>query len=324
VIAGLFATIASSALAQPKKDTDKEKDSASDARAMAETLFFAGRGLMDAGRYEEACKRFQESYRLDPAAGTLLNLAACHEKIGKIASAWGEFKQSLVEAEKAKREDRVKVASERIAVLEPDLPYLTIQVPAPVPGLEVTRNGELIGPGSYGVELPVDPGMVDVGGRAPGYVSSTTTIKIEKRERKVVSLPPLAKAKVPTPVAPITTSPGFWTSKRLAGVAIIGTGLLTAGVGTWYGLRALDAKEASDRGCPIYDGDRRCDMNGSLAMDRARSLSWHSTMWFGVSIVSVAAGMVLVATGGRAEERRITVSAVAAPGGAAGFIRGEF
>ena len=40
------------------------------------------------------------------AAGTLLNLAVCNEKIGKIASAWGEFRDSIAEARKQNRPDR--------------------------------------------------------------------------------------------------------------------------------------------------------------------------------------------------------------------------
>ena len=314
-----IALLTRTAIAEPKKT-----DPSSDARAMAETLFFAGRGLMDAGRYQEACQRFQESYRLDAAAGTLLNLATCHEKIGKIASAWGEFKQSLAEAEKAKRPDRITFASEHIKTLEPDLPYLTITVLEAAAGLEVFRNGGALGIGSLGIELPVDPGDVEIAARAPGYVPSTTTIKIELREHRTVALPRLVKAKAPVVLPRIPEAPAFWTSKRVSGMAVIGVGLVTAGIGTWYGLKAIRAKNDSDRGCPVFDAERRCDYDGSLAMDRARAQAWHSTLWLGVSLVTLAAGGYLVVTGGHASERRVTVGASPMREGAVGFIGGEF
>src|SRR5262245_45288580 len=54
----------------------------------AERFFLEGRASMKAGRYEEACARFAESQRFEPASGTLLNLAACREAQGRTATAW--------------------------------------------------------------------------------------------------------------------------------------------------------------------------------------------------------------------------------------------
>ena len=42
---------------------------------LAEGLFREARDLMDAGKVVEACGKFAESYRLDRALGTLINLA---------------------------------------------------------------------------------------------------------------------------------------------------------------------------------------------------------------------------------------------------------
>jgi hypothetical protein len=57
-------------------------------RAGAEALFEAGREALDKGDYEVACQRFEESNRLESAAGTILNLANCREQLGQLASAW--------------------------------------------------------------------------------------------------------------------------------------------------------------------------------------------------------------------------------------------
>ena len=56
--------------------------------AAAEWLFREGRALMKKGDFAPACAKLAESQRLDPAVGTLMNLAECEERIGRTASAW--------------------------------------------------------------------------------------------------------------------------------------------------------------------------------------------------------------------------------------------
>ena len=49
----------------------------------AEALFERGKQLVEQGHTAEACAAFAESQRLDPAGGTLLRLALCHEASGQ-------------------------------------------------------------------------------------------------------------------------------------------------------------------------------------------------------------------------------------------------
>ena len=49
---------------------------------MAESLFREGKRLSSEKKFSEACPKFEESYRLDPGLGTLLNLATCHLSFG--------------------------------------------------------------------------------------------------------------------------------------------------------------------------------------------------------------------------------------------------
>ena len=56
---------------------------------LAQSLFEAGRALMDEGKPELACPKFEESNRVDASAGTLLNLGKCFEALGRTASAQG-------------------------------------------------------------------------------------------------------------------------------------------------------------------------------------------------------------------------------------------
>src|SRR5262249_18357787 len=72
--------------------------SAEDPRAAAQAAFVEGRRLADAGDFAAAATRFEESDRLDPALGTTLNLAACYERAGRLASAARAFRRGVEEA----------------------------------------------------------------------------------------------------------------------------------------------------------------------------------------------------------------------------------
>src|SRR5690349_9072722 len=60
---------------------------ADESTARAAALFKEGREAMVHGNAATACPKFAESQRLDPAAGTLRNLALCEEAIGELAKA---------------------------------------------------------------------------------------------------------------------------------------------------------------------------------------------------------------------------------------------
>src|SRR3954471_21118490 len=112
--------------------------------AMAESLFREGKRLSGEKNFAQACPKFQESYRLDPGLGTLLNLATCHESEGKLASAWAEFSEASSQAKRQSDNDRGQLAQDHMKALEPKLAHVSIVVSAPavVPGLLVKFDGK--------------------------------------------------------------------------------------------------------------------------------------------------------------------------------------
>src|SRR5262245_45677325 len=94
--------------------------------AAAEALFREGRAAADAGNHEKACKKFAESNRLDPAPGTVFNLADCEEKLGHVATAWTLFRE--VTQKLPSSDERHRIAMARATALEPRLPKLSIRV----------------------------------------------------------------------------------------------------------------------------------------------------------------------------------------------------
>src|SRR5688572_18404856 len=87
----------------------------SDAVKRADQLFQEGRALVEAGKFVEACPKFEESQQLDPGLGTLLNLAACYEQVGMLASALTAFNSAEEQARAAgpAEKKREQTASER-------------------------------------------------------------------------------------------------------------------------------------------------------------------------------------------------------------------
>ncbi len=208
-------------------------------RAMAEGLFKEGKRLLARGKVDEACEKLASSYHIDPAAGTLLNLGACHELEGKTATAWGEFNDALAMANKQGRFERQKAAREHIAKLEPRLARVTLTAgPSnPSAGLEMKLDGVVIAPGALGTGIPVDPGEHAVTATAPGKVPWSTKLTIKESESKTVDVPPLADLPPPPPDVPPPPPGGGW--KRPVGGAAVGLGAVGLGVGAALGIRAV-------------------------------------------------------------------------------------
>lgn len=202
-VALTLSLLAPTAIANAQSDTKT---------AVADALYRQARDLMAAGKYADACPKFAESQRLDPATGTLLNLAACHEKQGKLATAWIEYSDALVAARRDQREDRVDYARERAAALEPRLSRLTLVLAAGAeePELMIELDGASVGRAIIGAATPVDPGQHSVRASAPGKKPWTGTIVIAaEADQQTLTIPALEIAPPePTSVAAPPTTPG--------------------------------------------------------------------------------------------------------------------
>ena len=263
-------------------------------RALAEALFREARELMADERYLEACAKFAESQRLDPGGGTLLNLAVCHEAAGKIASAWAEFQEALAMARADDRQDRVDLALEHIAALEPRLAKLTLEVEGEPPReLEVSINAMQVGSAAWGSAVPVDPGSVELRAEAPGYESFVKTVEIAEGQQLAVSVPALQ---------PLSDDPGLLDDGSEAGIdgesgsktsaALVGAvGIAAIGVGGYFGVRAMQEKsKADDNGC----NNSGCSTErGREADENAVFNGWLATAGIGVGLAALGVATYL-------------------------------
>ncbi|HVH44178.1 MAG TPA: hypothetical protein VM925_17625 [Labilithrix sp.] len=157
---------------------------------LAQSLFDEARQLMDRGRFGEACPKLAESQRLDPGAGTLLNLAICHEKEGKTGSAYLEMTAASSQASKDGRKDREKIANDHLAALAPRVSKLSVHVRQDEPGVEVRVDGTVIRRPAWDVASVVDPGQHVVDATAPGRRAFHQVVTVAEGEQRTVQIGP--------------------------------------------------------------------------------------------------------------------------------------
>ncbi|MBI5535312.1 MAG: hypothetical protein HY898_21470 [Deltaproteobacteria bacterium] len=293
-------------------------------KAAAETLFEEGRKLMAAGNAAAACPKFASSQKLDPGLGTLLNLGDCYEKVGKIASAWAQFKEAASIAESSGDSRRADVAHKRASALEPRLSRLSILAPAPAPpGLKVWRDGTPIDAALLGMALPVDAGQHVIEAMAPGKKSWRTELKVEGDKASVsAQIPQLEDEPAPAPPVRGTTPSatpirpdsgaepgpgGGWSTQRKIAIVSGGVGVVSLAVSGVLGLSARSKwQDAQDR-CPGGHCTTQADVD--LGSD-ARSSANLSTVFFGVGLAGLAAGAVLWLTSpdGKEQARATSLS----------------
>jgi hypothetical protein len=265
----------------------------------AEELFRRAKGLMAENKPREACPLLEESERLDPQMGTLLNLAICHESVGKIASAWGEFRAVEQQARAANRDDRVKLARERAAKLEPRLPRIRVVAPSEVktPGLMVKVGGELKGEPLW-TGVAVDPGTWTVEASAPGKKTATLKVKVDDEGTLVtVTLPKLEDAPVVDPkvnAEDLAREQQYAAnrSRKTTGIVVGGAGAATIAVGGVFGVLAIIGDSDATQTCP-----KPC-FEGSTAARSADDKTDRALLFANVANVLLPIGLVAAAIGG--------------------------
>ncbi|HEU4535384.1 MAG TPA: hypothetical protein VFS00_14750 [Polyangiaceae bacterium] len=286
--------------------------------AVAAELFRQGRTALEAGDYRAACPKLAESQRLSPRGGTLLNLALCHEREGKTASAWAEFGTALAQARREGRPDREAIAREHLGALEAKLSRLTVIVPpaaGDVAGLEVRCDGTEFKRAVWGEALPIDPGTHRIEASAPGRRPFRASVVVRPGgDRQSVRVPVLELA----PAAAEEPARGGGAFRSL-GWAALGVGAAGVGAAAVFGALAIREKGRADDRC-ASDGDAaRClDARGVDANERAKSFADVATVGAAAGLALAGAGVYLVLSHPRAAgEGAGSTALVAGPRGAA-------
>ncbi len=260
----------------------------------AEALFQKARPLMEKGKLDQACPLFEESYRLDPAPGTLLNLAACSRLTGKTATSWSQFIEAARSFRRKGDERRAQFADGQAKEIEPLLAYVVIRAESAPQGLRLKRDETELTASVLETKLPLDPGEHTITASAPGHKPRNVTFTAEARKSIDVVIPALEVGE-PDPPAGLAGGPtgddGGRAARRemqqVAAFVVGGVGLASLAVGgVFIGLTAMKSSD-TDELCP----NKRCTTQaGRDALDEANTFA-------NVANGTLIAGGVLLATG---------------------------
>lgn len=283
--------------------------------ASADALFHSAREAVARGDFRAACPRFVESQRLEPAPGTLLNVAQCEEKDGKLSAAYAHLGEVL--AALPKDDFRVPYARERLAALKRRVPTVTISMPDPVPGARVLRDGLELREGAFGVPLPFDPGSHVLLVRADGHADGRQDVTVREGENVVITLKP-----GPTNSRPATYDTGVKASSGRRVLAFTSLGIGVAGVvaGTVAGLSFASAAKTYSDHCDASG----CDGEGLAAASRAKSMNALSPIAFGVGALGLGTGAYLLLVPPSPRRAGVRVTPQVSPSAASLSLSGGF
>jgi hypothetical protein len=269
--------------------------------AIAEQLFLDGQKLMDAGKVPEACQKFSDSQRLDPALGTLMHLAACNEKAGKLATAWSEFSDAAAQAQKSGQGEREKFAREHAAALQGKLQKIVIDLPQPPEGVAIKLDDATLPSGVLGSEIPLDPGdhtlEITAPGKKPwkqakltiGQGAAVTHVPVTLEDDTSAPPPPTGAAGAAPATAAESPEGTDHPTKRLVGYILGGAGIVSLGVAV--------AEEVTSAG---RNSDESKYPSGSsqrqTVSDQASQAQTYAIVFGAAGLVAIGAGVYLILT----------------------------
>jgi hypothetical protein len=276
--------------------------------AAARALGTEGTRLADAGDCNGAIGKLDAAEKLYHAPTTLDRLGECQVSVGRIV-AGTESLNRVVREPLAANAPPVFVAAQKraqkaLAAALPRIGSLKIHVDgAPSDKLSLTVDGVAVPVAILDADRPTDPGSHSVSASAVGYKTQTTTVSVREGgesaialqlevEPAAVALPPAAAPSAvvaPAPSASPAQAPSAGTERGLAiaGFVVGGVGLA---VGSVFGILALGTKSTLDSQC----ANKVCPASEQSDIDSLGTKATVSTIGFGVGIVGVAVGAVLL------------------------------
>ncbi|MBS2017511.1 MAG: hypothetical protein JST00_31805 [Deltaproteobacteria bacterium] len=276
---------------------------------LARQLATEGLRLVDEKQWSLALEKFERAESLRHAPTILVEIATCQLATGRVVQAVSTLERVVRESLPPDAPQAYLRARERARVMletaRPRLAFVVVEVDGTAPtGLALRVDGVEI-TSARGLDIPMNAGVHDVEGSAPGFVGATTKITLEEGAHEKVSLRlaplaplapkasalPLVPAIVPMSASKSDDGTGRVAPGRSRALPWIVTGTGAAGlvVGGVLGALAFSAKADLDGQCI----DRLCPEGARGDADRARGLATASVVTLGAGAAALTLGIVL-------------------------------
>ncbi|CAN5547366.1 hypothetical protein BH09MYX1_BH09MYX1_60570 [soil metagenome] len=286
----------------------------------AERLFREAIRLRDSGDFAAACPKFADSFAVDPAPGTLVNLGDCEVRLGKIISAAAHYK--LAAAGFPKGDKRRDLVAQKAAELEPKFAHLTITLaPSVTDAAKITRGGAPLDRKEVGVSVAVDPGKLPVVVSLSDHEDSIYELTLDEGQTKDLVVDVGAAETKASPIIVEKPVAGI-SPMRAAGFVVGGVGIVGLGLGVVTGILAMGKASTVKEHCDTTT--YACDPDGVDAARAGEVLAPLSTVAFIAGGVLLAGGLVMVLVGGKKKEASVSFVPSFGPSGASGAFVGSF
>ncbi|MCA9595459.1 MAG: PEGA domain-containing protein [Myxococcales bacterium] len=268
-------------------------------RDAARKAYGAGEKAYDAGKYEEAYDSFQKANELIPSPHAEYWMAMALDKQGKEKEATEAFDKLMANPGVAKiGDDKLSTAKKRLGELKAKQVGEVNIVTTP-PGASVSVDGEAQ-PGETPMIVKLPPGAHKISISSAGYENMDVDVDVTAGQRSdqnlelkatedatpVAAPPPVEETPMPPPTeAPPKAEP----RSKVPAYVTLGIAAAGAGVGTFFGIKALSAKS---------------DFNDNPTSDKADDVERNALiadMAFGVAITLGVTGVVLLTSSDSAE-----------------------
>jgi hypothetical protein len=288
--------------------------------AAARSLGMRGVQLAEAGDCAHAVDPLTRAESLRHAPTTLEWLGECHIALGKLVVGTEELNRVIHEplapnspaafaAAQERARKKIDPAVARIGKLR-----IHVDHPAGVKP-QVKVDDEVVFDAMLDADRPTDPGPHKVTVTAQGMKpteaavtladaqSSSVALTLEPDPNAVVAAAPAAAPEAapspsavagPPASAPPQTAPAE-PPNRTPAFVVLGVGVVGVAVGTIFGVVALGTKSTLDGECPNKNCPSASDQS---SINSLGTQAWVSTIGFGVGIVGLGVGTVLLVTSG--------------------------
>ena len=275
-------------------------------------LYTEGYDAASAGRWAVAKDRFAAALAIRASAKVYFSLAQAEEQLGQLASASRDYGKAIESARAAGESDVVSTASSALAAVQPRVPIVRVVI-AGAKSASVSVDGQPIAAGTL---VPVDPGKHRISASAVGMRPAQVTVTLGERQlldvpvrletagepsaaptAAATSAPPAssdgnASGSTPAPdvsadaaTEPPRRAPFPW---RTAGLVAAGVGVVTWGLGSYFGLLAKSKYDDSNsQGCNGND----CTAGAAATRRDAISAGNTSTALFVIGGLLLAGGV---------------------------------